>query len=108
MTVRDEVGRTRYVAFRVEAAGPVSRGAMQDALPQGAKLTRFDGKHGIARTLHTQAAALVAALAAVTKVGGQPVTIRTLVTSGTLRAAARRLPEGSPASQRGRRPSRID
>jgi RNase P/RNase MRP subunit POP5 len=76
---------------------------MQDALPAGAKLTRFDGAHGIARTLHTQSAALVQALAGTTKVGGQPVTIRTLVTSGTLRAAARRLPEGSPASQRRRR-----
>lgn len=103
MTVRDKVGRNRYVAFRVEGGG-VPRNAI--VLPEGAKLTRFDGEYGIAKCAHTKSDALIAALTSVTKLAGKPASVRTIVTSGTLKAAAARLPASSPASKRGPRPSR--
>lgn len=101
MTVKDRVGRTRYVAVRVEG-GPLSRGAFSALLPSGAKLTRFDGTFGIVRSTHRAVEALLARLRDVTDAGGHQVLITTLATSGTLRAAARRLPPDSPASKRGK------
>ena len=67
----------------------------------GARLTRFDGAFGIVRTTHRAASELVDKLRSVTAAGPKPVTITTLVTSGTLRAAAKRLPSDAPASTRG-------
>ncbi|HEX2022348.1 MAG TPA: Rpp14/Pop5 family protein [Candidatus Thermoplasmatota archaeon] len=99
MTVKDRVGRTRYVAFRV-APGPVSRHALGQALPPAAKLTRFDGTHGIVRTSHRERDAVVEALRAVASVGGAPARVETLRTSGTIRGAARALPQDSPAAKR--------
>lgn len=104
VTVKAKVGRTRYVVFRVEWGGPVSRSAMGAAIPD-AKLTRFDGEHGIARTTHAKAADLVARLNALLDVGGRPVRVRTLRTSGTIKAASRAVPASSPVAKRGRRPS---
>lgn len=100
MTVKAKVGRTRYVAFHA-AGGPWSRSVIGALLPSDAKLTRFDGTFGIARTTHRAVAALRAHLANVTSAGGKPVTITTLVTSGTIRAAARRLPPEADAAARG-------
>jgi len=98
VTVKDRVGRTRYVVVRVEG-GPVSRSAFGSILGD-ARLTRFDGTFGIVRTTHRAVAALVERLRGVTSAGGKPVTITTLSTSGTLRAAAKRLPADSPAASR--------
>src|SRR5207237_218878 len=100
VTVKDRVGRTRYVAVRVEG-GPLSRGALSALLPGEAKLTRFDGTFGVVRTTHRAVDALLAHLRGVTGAGGKPVLITTLATSGTLRAAAKRLPPDSPAAHRG-------
>lgn len=103
MTVKDDVGRTRYVAFRLEG-GSLSRPALSGVLPPAAKLTRFDGTHGIVRTLHRDVAALRTHLAGVEKVGGKPVRVVTLATSGTIRKAAEALPSESPASRREPKP----
>lgn len=104
VTVKDRVGRPRYVAFRVEPSIP--RQAMTEAMPPGAKLTRFDGTFGIARAPHTEQAAVVAALAGVARAGGRDVRVTTLAASGTLRGAAARLPPSAPAAKRGPRPPR--
>lgn len=97
MTVKDRVGRPRYVAFRV--AQSTSREKAARLLPEGAKLTRFDGTFGIVRVAHTEAAPLVQAL----NEGGHASTI---ATSGTLAGAARRLPPQAGAAKRGPRPPR--
>jgi len=97
VTVKDRVGRTRYVAFRVDG-GPLSRAALGAILPPSAKLTRFDGTHGVARCVHRDLDALRPVLNAAHRVGGKDVQLVSLVTSGTLRAAARALPPGSEAS----------
>jgi RNase P/RNase MRP subunit POP5 len=101
VTVRDKVGRTRYVAFRLEG-GPVGRAALAAALPEWARLTRFDGTHGVVRCLHTQRDALVEALCALERVGGRDVRVRTLATSGTMRGVARAFPPGVEVRERKR------
>lgn len=99
VTVRDKVGRTRYVAFRLDG-GPLPRPVLAGALPPSAKLTRFDGTWGILRTTHRERDALLEALAAPRRLAGRDVVVETLVTSGTIRKAAEALPPGSPASKR--------
>lgn len=99
MTVRDKVGRTRYVAFRIEG-GPLSRPALSGALPPMAKLTRFDGEFGILRTSHRDLAALREVLMSPRVIGAKDVRWVTLASSGTIRAAARALPASSEASRR--------
>ena len=105
MTVRDKVGRTRYLAFRLEG-GPLSRPALSGALPATAKLTRFDGEFGILRTSHRDQAALREVLMSPRAVASKEVRLVTLATSGTIRGAARSLPPTSEASRRS--PSRRD
>lgn len=104
MTVRDKVGRTRYVAFRVAQGAPVPRPAMAAALPEWARLTRFDGTHGLVRCLHTQRDALLEAMGAIARAGNREVRVETIATSGTLRKAAESLPPDAPARARGKRP----
>lgn len=99
MTVKDRVGRVRYVAFRVEG-GPLSRPALAGLLPPVAKLTRFDGTHGIVRTGHRDRDAVVAVLMGLARVGDREVRVETLTTSGTIKGAARALPASSSASRR--------
>lgn len=94
MTVRDKVGRPRYVAFALVEGAPIPRPAMQGALPEWARLTRFDGARGIARCPHTRRDDLVAHLLGLTRAGRGPVRIDTLLTSGTLRGAAEAFPRG--------------
>lgn len=99
MSVKDRVGRTRYVAFRL-LGGPLPRSVLASVLPPFAKLTRFDGSWGILRTSHRDRDALLAVLKEAKRVGGQEVRIETLRTSGTIRQAAKALPEGSSVSKR--------
>lgn len=106
MTVKDRVGRVRYVAFRVAEGAPVSRGALGGALPPPAKLTRFDGAHGIVRTVHTERERLVAFLQQLDQVSGKPAKIETLTVSGTIRKAAEALPPESAAAKRTPKPRR--
>lgn len=102
MTVKDKVGRTRYLAFRLAGAS-LSRAALSNALPPSARLTRFDGVHGVLRTPHRERDAVQAFLDDVTHVGGKPVRVETLATSGTLRKAAEALPKGAAAGRRERK-----
>jgi hypothetical protein len=102
VTVKAKVGRTRYVAFRASPA--TTRAALAAALPPGARLTRFDGTHGIARTTHRDLDALVRVLNGTATLSGRDVHLVSLVTSGTIRAAARSLPAESPASKPSPRP----
>ncbi|HLF16217.1 MAG TPA: hypothetical protein VI796_02155, partial [Candidatus Thermoplasmatota archaeon] len=64
-----EAVRPRYIAFRIHAARPVSRRALQEALQGGARgarlaegqaphLTRYEFPHAIVRTEHDVAAAV--------------------------------------------------
>lgn len=99
VTVKDEVGRSRYVAFRV--VGPaLSRAALSGVLPPSAKLTRFDGTHGIVRTLHRDRDAVVAFLRGLARAGEREIRLETLAVSGTLRKAAEALPPHSRAAKR--------
>lgn len=100
MTVRDRVGRTRYVAFRIVEGGPLPRGALSGALPAFAKLTRFDGAYGVLRTNHRDRDELVRVLKSTLRVQAKDVRLETLTTSGTLRKAASALPAESSASKR--------
>lgn len=98
--------RPRYVAFEVKAAAPVSRRAFANALKgrarhegwpdaDGPHLTRYAFPHGIVRVEHSRAAACRALLGAVTWAveGGARVelAVRTLSTSGTLKALTGRV-----------------
>jgi RNase P/RNase MRP subunit POP5 len=98
--------RPRYVAFELKASAPVSRRAFANALKgrarhegwadaDGPHLTRYAFPHGIVRVEHSRAAACRALLTAITWAvdGGQKVelAVRTLSTSGTLKALTGRV-----------------
>lgn len=94
--------RPRYVAFRIDAAKPVARRGLANALRDACKaaawpadrplqLTRFAWPHGIVRVEHTEAAAARGLLASVGACEGQPVAVQGLGTSGTLKALTTRL-----------------
>jgi RNase P/RNase MRP subunit POP5 len=98
--------RPRYVAFEVKSAAPVSRRAFANALrgrarhdgwpdDDGPHLTRYAYPHGIVRVEHEKAEACRRLLAAVTWAveGGARVEldVRTLSTSGTLKALTGRV-----------------
>lgn len=94
--------RPRYVAFRLEAAQPVTRRGLGLALRDACKacawpaerplqLTRFAWPYGIVRVEHTEAAAARRLLAQVVGCDGQAVQVVPLGTSGTLKALTTRL-----------------
>ncbi|MEA3137034.1 MAG: hypothetical protein QOC71_1315 [Thermoplasmata archaeon] len=98
--------RPRYLAFEVKAATPVSRRAFANALKgrarsegwpdsEGPHLTRYAFPHGIVRVEHTRSADCRALLGGVTWAveGGARVelAVRTLSTSGTLKALTDRV-----------------
>jgi RNase P/RNase MRP subunit POP5 len=100
VTVKDKVGRPRYIALQVTQGAPLSRPALSGALPPTARLTRFDGTYGIIKTGHRDRDAIVALLQGLRQLGPKEIQVETLVTSGTIRGAARALPPGSPVSRR--------
>ena len=98
--------RPRYVAFELASATPVSRKAFANALrgrarhegwpdADGPHLTRYAYPHGIVRVEHTHADKARRLLAAVTwavEDGGKvELAVRTLSTSGTLKALTDRV-----------------
>ncbi len=114
MVVKDVIGRSRHVVFRIEAAATPSRRDMINALravaahrlgPERAEaakvfLTAFDGARGAVRVIHREREAFEAALRDMTWVGRKdnPCTVRTLAVSGTLRGAKRCLAKDAAAS----------
>lgn len=96
MTVKDRVGRTRYVAVAVE--GAPSRRALDEALRRAAEavwgkealaasglaLTAYDGRHALVRVKHPRARDLRSLLE------GAALGVRPLGTSGTARGARER------------------
>ena len=88
--------RKRYVGFRVDVEdGSVpDRKAMVEAmdganramgLQDRRRLTVFTGRLGIAKCEHKELEAMVQALTSIDTVGGHPVRVETLVTSGTIK-----------------------
>ena len=88
--------RKRYIGFRVEPEeGPMpGRREMVDALdvacrsaglPDRRRLTAFTDGQGIARCTHDEQRAMVETLSSIGEVGGRPVVVTTLVTSGTIK-----------------------
>jgi len=106
MVVKAKRGRRRYIAFSVASASPPSpeellaafRAACTSPSDRVPKLIQFDGRTGIVRCLETERKATMELLL---RVGGRDraLTLRTVSTSGTLKALRERLPrdeEGRP------------
>lgn len=101
--------RYRYVAFRLEASRPFRREEVLEAL-RGASprlwLVTFAGTSGLVRTTNLEKEAAIRALNGIDVMAGEQVRIRTVGTSGTIRAAtekylkahdrARRVSEKNP------------
>lgn len=116
MTVRDKTGRHRYIGFTLESAFRPGREDLGRALsdagrvapggPVQFQLTVYDGQRGIVKVSHRQKEAATAILNSVKRTGrdGPPVTIRTVVTSGTICTVKARLgiPEGPKPWERKR------
>ena len=86
MTVRDKVGRNRYIAFVVTPPVPKARllVALKSSPGERPWLVVYDGSHGLVRCPHTAKDATIAFLNAL-RVGTSVV--RTTGTSGTIRKA---------------------
>jgi ribonuclease P/MRP protein subunit POP5 len=83
--------RYRYIAFRVDGPRPFSRGEVLDglhALPDPLWLVGFEDPLGLARCTHRKKEATIDALNGLRILGGEPVRVTTLGTSGTIRAAS--------------------
>jgi len=106
MTVKDKVGRQRYVAFRVRSRQPLSRAEIGEAIrravapPEAARPTLIlwrDGL-GLVKCAHTAKEATIALLRSLDTAAGAPITVETLGTSGTIRRARAKYlePKGGP------------
>jgi RNase P/RNase MRP subunit POP5 len=115
LTVRDRVGRTRYIGFVVESNQRVGRDELSRALAESARmlggdfsyqLTAFEGGRGILRVPHRLKLDSILMLTSIRAVGRDraPVRIRTVVTSGTICTVKERL--GIPPSKRPPRDAR--
>jgi RNase P/RNase MRP subunit POP5 len=105
--------RKRYVAFIVEAeptSTPPSRAAMVAALdaacasaglPEGRRLTTFDGRCGIVRCTNSDRDAVLGALRGIASVGGAPTRVVPVVTSGTIKKAKSHLVPAAASEPRG-------
>ncbi len=100
MVVKDATGRSRYIAFTVEAERPPSPTALAAALDEALgpvlrdrvqpRVIEFDGAWGILRCAHTLKDEAIAALRGLRAVDGEAVRVVTVGTSGTLRKARRK------------------
>lgn len=94
--------RYRYIAFSIHQgtmATPLTRNEIITALRSECKLlfrqpcstygiflTRFDGNTGIVRCYHLEKSRTIQMLSSITNIEHTPVTLKTLGTSGTIRA----------------------
>ncbi len=112
MTVKDRVGRRRYIAFRIETHSTrfFSRDDVISAMHRTAAgmeeriktphLTVFDAPRGIGvvRVKHTDKGKAIELLNSVNSIGGREVKVVTLRTSGTIKTLRERY--HLPASKR--------
>ena len=115
MTVKDRVGRNRYLGFLLESRDRVSREELGRALAEAARalggglsfqLTVYDGARGILRVPHRQKGEALQLLGFVREAGREhrPVRFRPVITSGTIRKVKQRLGiPPSPPTRHGRR-----
>jgi RNase P/RNase MRP subunit POP5 len=110
LTVRDKVGRTRYIGFLLESARRVGRDEVTRELADESRqrgvshpfqLTVFDGGRGILKVPHVRKNDFIAILSSLRAVGRDrvPVQVRTVVTSGTICTVKERMgipPERPP------------
>ncbi len=99
MTVKDRVGRQRYIAFIIEAPREFRRGevihAIHRALPRDIRnedvwLTVFEHNAGIVRCPHLLKDRVIEILNSIREVSGVGVTFRTIITSGTIKKAKKK------------------
>lgn len=109
MTVKDKVGRTRYIGFVLESSRRVGRDEVTRELAdmlrrQGGshpfQLTVFDGGRGILKVPHRLKDESIMLLTSLRAVGRDrvPVLVRTVVTSGTICTVKERM--GMPSEKR--------
>ncbi len=112
MTVKDRIGRKRYIAFRIETHSTrfFSRddviGALRRAAYSGKDrikpphLTVFDAPRsiGVVRVKHTDKERAIELLNSIRSIGGRDVKVVTLRTSGTIKSLRERY--HLPASRR--------
>lgn len=82
--------RYRYIAFRLEGPRAFRRDEVSEALRPIAPrlaLATFDGTSGLVRTTNLEKDGAIRALVAIRQVAGVKVLVRTIGTSGTIRAA---------------------
>ncbi len=117
MTVRDRVGRLRYIGFVVEGGGGVGREELGIALAEAARalplprgslqLTALTCGRGILRVPHRLKSDVIRLLPRIKSAGasGRPLGLRPVVTSGTSRKVKRVLgiPDRRPPTHRVRR-----
>jgi RNase P/RNase MRP subunit POP5 len=124
LTVRDKVGRTRYIGFQLESTRRLSRDELTRALAEQAhrdgkglsfQLTVFEGGLGILKVPHRSKEDSIRLLSSLRAAGADrtPVRIRTIITSGTICNVKEGMgiPSRSPshrhgAWQRGSRPGK--
>ncbi len=108
MTVKDRVGRNRYVAFQVESDPPPGKDVVIRALkrisrdfPREMKpwLVFMDGPRGLLRCSHLFKGEAIQLLQSLSRPEGLGAPVRTLGTSGTIRAARQKFLRRGPSLQ---------
>jgi len=85
--------RYRYIAFRVDGPRAFRREEVLEALRTTSPrlwLVDFARSSGLVRTTHLEKDVAIHALNAIGTLGGESVRVRTVGTSGTIRAATRK------------------
>jgi RNase P/RNase MRP subunit POP5 len=85
--------RYRYIAFRVDGPRAFRREEVLEALRTTSPrlwLVDFARSSGLVRTTHLEKDAAILALNGIGTLGGEPVRVTTVGTSGTIRAATRK------------------
>jgi ribonuclease P/MRP protein subunit POP5 len=109
VTVKDKVGRRRYIAFRVETESRPSRDEMAEAIRraagppeegvEGPRLVVWTPRGGLVRCAHTAKEQTIALLRGIDQVAGREARVETLGTSGTIRRARRKYLEGEKSGR---------
>lgn len=92
MTVKDKVGRIRWIGFLLDSSRRVNREELSRTLTEASRmagtgaiqLTVFDGRRGIVRVSHRVHRPAISLLCTIKNVGGSTVGIRTVISSGMI------------------------